>query len=146
MRMRDRLLQEDFVDTPNGPWKVLVTCTCLNLTTWIQAESALLELFSRWPSPFDFIGKMAWYSGDLEQLLRPLGMVHRRTEVLRRMTLEFVREHLKHGEDYEKYDVGSMYGCGQYAVDAWTLFVLKRPCHPNDARLVDYARREGLYE
>jgi endonuclease III len=145
MRDREFLLQERYVNEEFGPWKVLVTCMMLNQTTWMQAEKALERIFERWPTPhsFDNMFNQDWY--QLHEILRPLGLVERRSRFLVYMSRQFALNYDNVGTNWHKYRIFSFSGCGQYAEDAWTLFVLKTPCRPKDKRLMYYAKREGLY-
>jgi len=145
MTDRERLIQEEYVDTKYGPWKVLVICQLLNKTTWKQVEKVVSEIFHEWPSP----GKLALMSFDdmrsLENLLRPLGFVKSRTKNLLKMSLQYCEERSKWADNWIMYEIFSFAGCGRYAEDAWKLFVLKETCYPLDRRLRDYAKEYGLF-
>lgn len=149
MENRDRLLQEEYIDTEWGPWKVIIICQCLNLTTWKQAEPALKTIFERWPNP-DAVASLGYegYESELKvfkEVLKPLGFVERRTLSIIAMSDAWWKLYQIHGDDYPKWDIRFFRGVGEYAHSAWNLFVLKRACAPKDERLKWYAQREGLY-
>jgi len=151
MKDRSHLIQEDYINSAEYPWKVLVVCQCLNQATWMVAERVLVELFAKYPSPdsLDLV-PLTYVEGnalteDLYWIFRPLGFGMRRVNSLLDMSREYVQERQVKGEAFETYDIGSFTGCGDYACDAWTLFVLKQPRKPRDKQLARYAKRAGLY-
>jgi len=152
MKDRDQLMQEDYVDTEHGPWKVLVICQCLNQATWMVAERVVRGLFEKYPRPDDLdLIKRTYLQGtelmdDLYERLRPLGFGKRRADNMVRMSMDYVMERMKWGPRLERYDIARLQGCGQYAVDAWHLFVLKNPVSPQDRRLREYAESHGLIQ
>jgi len=133
---RKRLIQEDYVDTDYGPWKVLVICQCLNQATWMVVEKVVEKLFEKYPNP-----KSVAKADPLElfEIVRSLGFGARRTDNLIDMSKQYRVQEEEFGDDYELYDILSMEGCGVYALDAWQLFVLKIPCNPKDRHLKRYA-------
>ncbi len=141
------LLQTKYLRSPWGQWKVLVTCQCLNLTTWRQVEPVLDELFRYWPSP-ESLTKECTVTGlcHMCEVLRPLGLVNTRMDRLKDMSKQFFDTWMQFGPDWEKYPVWQFRGCGAYTHDAWTLFVLKHECRPTDKRLLFYAREVGLWK
>jgi endonuclease III-like uncharacterized protein len=145
MNDRDRLLQEDYVDTKHGPWKVLVVCQTLNRTTWVQAEPTLRKIFGRWPSPKDMALMPVHEMFELEEMLKPLGMSKNRKQFMLAMSLQYYEASQQY-DSFADYPVREFKGCGQYAEDAWSLFVLKRMCTPADRRLREYAQQVGLYK
>ena len=65
----------------------------------------------KYPNPKAFLrGK----SDDQEKLLKPLGMVHVRTQRLRRMSEDFLKW------DYK--DATDLYGIGKYGSDSYRIF------------------------
>ena len=140
---RERLLQEDYVDTPHGPWKVLVVCQLLNRTTWKQAETALRSIFSKWPSPKSMAFMEVDEMQEFHEILKPLGLTRTRRANLMAMSLQYHAAIAMFAE-LRDFPVKAFKGCGQYAEDAWKLFVLKEECYPDDRRLRDYAKDHGL--
>lgn len=109
---------------PHWPWRMLVGCAMLNLTTREQAEPVLLELFDRWPDPQALA---AADSGQLERVLRPTGLHRRRAATLKRMSAALAAGHTG--------PVG-LFGCGGYARDSWAIFALgRRDLSPADREL-----------
>jgi hypothetical protein len=150
MRDRERLIQEDYRDTPDGAWKVLVVCQMLNIAAWMTAERVVAQIFLDYPSPFVLHTEVN--ERPTETVLRvmddvrPLGLKDRRTARLLAMTAQYVASAQLFGPEYHRYQIGGFAGCGQYAVDAWQLFILREPCHPTDKQLMRFAKREGLYD
>ena len=146
MKDRELLLQEEYINTQHGPWKVLVTCQMLNKTAWVPVEKALRTILIKWSTP----DKMAYMSleemQELHDILKPLGLVQSRVKSLLAMSIEYDDMYKAHGVRYNEYDISSLSGCGRYAIDAWTLFVLKKKCFPTDRRLKDYAKEHNLLE
>lgn len=148
MENRERLIQEDYIDTPHGPWKVLVICQCLNLATWMVAEKVVKELFERYPTPY-MAGSVVLETdlasrNELLDIYRPLGFSTRRTNQFVMMSRQYASTESRFGDRYEDYQIQGFSGCGRYAEDAWNLFVLKKPLEPNDRHLMRYAMRVGL--
>ena len=143
---RGKLLQEEYVSTPHGSWKVLVVCQFLNRTTWVQAEPALVKFFEKFPNP-ESVARISFNDVDkLKLILNSLGFLKSRLKAVLKMSLQFCDVYDQFGEDWSRYDVKSFTGCGQYAADAWDLFVLKKSCAPKDRLLRDYALARGLYD
>lgn len=150
MKDRNQLIQEDYVGTPDYPWKVLVICQCLNRANWMVAETVIAQIFERWPTPEDCsllyrtYEKGTEWSTEAYNLLRPLGFGLTRVHRLTDMSLEYLRAEKDY--DYlEDYPIRAFPGCGNYAADAWDLFVLKRNCTPKDRLLRCYAERSKLW-
>ena len=82
-----------------------------NLMVQQQVKKVLPVLFKKYPNPKAFLrGK----SDDQEKLLKPLGMVHVRTQRLRRMSEDFLKW------DYK--DATDLYGIGKYGSDSYRIF------------------------
>lgn len=144
MEDRDKLIQEEYIDTEYGPWKVLVICQCLNQATWVVVERIVNELFRIFPNP------QAMREADpmeVFEIVRDLGFGARRTDFLISMSKSYRDQFEEYGQDFEKYDIWNMEGCGVYAMDAWNLFVLKKRVEPKDKHLKRYKERmEIRYE
>jgi endonuclease III len=146
MQDRERLIQEDHIRQSDGPWRVLVICQCLNLAAWMVAEQVVEELFEKWPRPEDLAEAEV---EDVVDVVRRLGFGSRRAMSLKSMSLKSMSRSYADCEDrfglrWREYPVMAFKGCGEYARDAWDLFVLMSPCEPSDVHLRRYAKRVGL--
>jgi methyl-CpG-binding domain protein 4 len=110
-------------------WKILVCCLCLNLTTRKQMEPVMEVLFRRWP---DAQSLSQANDGDLEDVIKTLGMQKKRTQTLKRMSSQF------HARQWK--DVSDLHGVGKYASDAYRIFILGdwRNVEPKDHALNAY--------
>jgi adenine-specific DNA glycosylase len=149
MENRPKLLQEEYVETDNGPWKVWVVCIFLNQTTWKQAEPVAKRFFEKWPSPEEFCGRFRLEITDVYEVIAPLGLKSRRADLLYRMTEDFLHIRETRGCEYGDWPIRDrgdvrIRGVGKYAKDAWRLFVRKEKCDPEDVQLRRYAMEVGL--
>ena len=94
----------------NDPWKMLVCCIMLNLTTRKQVDKIRHKLFKKYPTPEDM--SVADYE-DLSTILMPLGMQHKRAVTLMRFSKEYIDGFV---------DPINLYGIGKYAKDSWEIF------------------------
>ncbi len=131
------LLQEiylgDVIDS-QGIWRVFVCCMLLNRVTRDQVDKVRFELFRRWPdaqhmAQADFL--------DVEKVVRPLGLGTRRAKNLIRMSNDYLTK--------DWTDPRELWGLGQYAYDAYRIFVLGMDVeNPSDKFLKVYmAWRRG---
>ena len=120
------LLQERF--WPDG-WKILVVCLLLNQTSRKQVEPIIAEFFEKFPNPEALVG---CDEEDLKNLIRPLGLVNRRADTLKRFSEEFVTKKWSKAKE--------LYGCGKYADDTYEIFVTGewKKVVPDDHALNDY--------
>ena len=92
-------------------WQHMVGVMCLNMTHRKQVKKVLPTLFKKYPNAKAFLeGK----SEDQEKLLQPLGMVHVRTQRLRRMSEDFLK--------WDRKDATDLYGIGKYGSDSYRIF------------------------
>ena len=106
--MIDNLMVQQQVKTV---WQHMVGVMCLNMTHRKQVKKVLPILFKKYPNPKAFLkGK----SEEQEKLLQPLGMVHVRTQRLRRMSEDFLTWDYKDAQD--------LYGIGKYGSDSYRIF------------------------
>lgn len=114
------LIQEKF---RNEPWKLLVCCTLLNLTSRRQAEPVWDELFRRWPTPESlWVGDERCTGEILDELgtlLRPLGLQNRRSLSIWRMTFDYLTVR----PDVDGRRVDELRGVGKYARDSFDMFI-----------------------
>ncbi|KAG9137408.1 hypothetical protein Leryth_026802 [Lithospermum erythrorhizon] len=103
------LLQEDH---SYDPWRVLVICILLNVTTGQQVRKVLQEFFTLCPN-----AKVATEVDveDIVKVTKSLGLSEKRSLIVQR----FSREYL---EDTWTY-VTQLYGVGKYAADAYAAFI-----------------------
>lgn len=145
---RPRMIQEDYVNTDFGPWKVLTVCQCLNRVSWPAAEVVIRGLFEVVPNPYcvdDYNAEPGTESYDTAyEILKCLGMGNRRARYFTRMCWAYTNSISAHKDNLHAYPIKEFMGCGPYAQDAWTLFVLNKACKPTDRLLRAYAERKGL--
>ena len=117
------LLQEKDLNTTDGPWKLLVSCILLNLTSRSKAEPIFDELLEFFPNPESV--SFEDYSA-LVGMLKKLGLSTVRASHIIGMSRDYVRAKAKFGEDYKMFPVGKFRGCGKYAQDSWDVVLLQR--------------------
>ena len=106
--MKDNLMVQQQV---KSVWQHMVGVMCLNMTHRKQVKRVLPILFKKYPNAKAFLqGK----SEDQEKLLQPLGMVHVRTQRLRRMSEDFLK--------WDRKDATDLYGIGKYGSDSYRIF------------------------
>lgn len=147
MKPKERaiLIQEEHIGRPNGPWRVLVVCMLLNQTGYQQVDKVVDRFFDRYPDP-QSLADLAEDDKELLELIAPIGFKLRRASRLVRMSRDFMTVADRYGDDYERYEPINFHGIGNYGDSAWKLFVLKKPCNPDDKQLKRYAYRMGLLE
>lgn len=115
------------------PWKVIVVCALLNLTSRAQVLPLVAGLFDQWPNPSD----VERAGPELEEYLRPLGLSDQRCRRLRLMAADYQR-----AEILTRGVVQSIHGCGQYAADAFDVFCRgDLSVTPSDTVLREYVER-----
>ena len=102
------LLQEQFY---KRPWRLLIACIMLNLTTRSQVDKVIHKFFKLCPKPQDAI---RINKRRLVRLLRPLGLVNRRVQTIKKFSEDFIKK------DWS-YPI-ELYGIGKYANDSYLLF------------------------
>ena len=127
IKIRNKALLQDIYK--QDPWKMLVCCVMLNLTTRKQVDKVRDPLFNRYPHAVT----MAFCNEEeLSKILEPLGMQNKRALALKRLSLQYVR-----GFENPK----ELYGIGQYGVDSWEIFQNKNyDISPTDKVLKKYLR------
>ncbi|XP_039163645.1 methyl-CpG-binding domain protein 4-like protein isoform X3 [Eucalyptus grandis] len=121
-----RLLQESHW---RDPWRVLLICMLLNVTTGKQTSQYLDALFKEYPDAT----KAAEASIEtLESIIQPLGLKRKRARMIVRMSREYLDESWTH--------VTQLHGVGKYAADAYAIFCTGKwkEVHPLDHKLNDY--------
>ncbi len=108
-----RLFQERYAD---DPWRLLCCVIMLNQTSGEQLEGIDIELFRRWPSPFE----MALASpDDVVSVIRTLGLQCRRARQLIRMSVAYA--FLWDGDDPD-----DLPGIGKYGAQSYLIFIRGR--------------------
>ena len=102
------LVQEPYF---GDEWKILVCCLLLNLTTHKQVRKVLPKFFKKYPHPHSIISAK---EEELKKIIKPLGLVNKRSTTLIRFSQEYINNQWKTAKD--------LYGCGKYADDAWHIF------------------------
>lgn len=127
------LLQEKYANTGNektDAWRVLVVSILLNQTTGHQVMTIIDDFFSKWPNP----ARMAFASEEnVLEVVKNIGFGNRRSEYLVSMSKQFM---LVRTKPLAEIDVTALRGCGEYAHQAWRMFVLgERDFQPKDWEL-----------
>ncbi|KAI3421536.1 uncharacterized protein J3R85_012148 [Psidium guajava] len=121
-----RLLQESHW---HDPWRVLVICMLLNVTTGKQTSRYLDTLFKEYPDAT----KAAEASVEtLETIIQYLGLKRKRARMIMQMSREYLGETWTH--------VTQLHGVGKYAADAYAIFCTGKwkEVNPLDHKLKDY--------
>ena len=117
------------------PWRVLVVCVLVNKTHRGPAGRVARKLFEQWPSPELLANARA---ASVMTLMRPLGLT-RRALLLQHLSASMVG--VRTGRDLKRRgrQVSDLPGCGQFAQDAWAIFVEgRRDLEPADRVLAEW--------
>lgn len=131
------LLQEDHA---HDPWRVLVICMLLNITTGPQVKKVLSHFFDVFPNA------EAAVSADnirISSLIQSLGLHRKRAAMIQQFSREYLSDDWTH--------VTQLHGIGKYAADAYAIFCTGkwRQVTPNDHMLNNYwkfLQKRGLKE
>ena len=124
------LIEELFV---KDPWRLLISTILLNRTCRVQVDFIMFKLLEQYPSA------KSMENGDFDtisNIIRPIGIRYRRAETLMKFSKEFnlmlARKHEQNDEmNLSRSDIMGLYGCGEYAADAYEIFILGK--HDNIA-------------
>lgn len=107
-RSPHELRQEDYLD---APWRMLLVCMMLNMTSWKQVDQVRHTFFELWPDPESFLK-----SDDdvVKELIRPLGFYNKRCKQWKRFTYEWLYADWNSPKE--------LHGVGKYAMDSWQIF------------------------
>jgi len=120
------LVQEDYLD---DPWKILLICIMLNLTSHKQVRPLVTEFFRRYPNP-DALIKAD--SDKLISFIKPLGLYNRRANSMMKFSSAY--KNFKFGDNPK-----NLPGIGQYGADAYNILVRHDySIVPNDGSLGNY--------
>lgn len=111
-------LQDDLDDDamPEAvPWRLLVACCLLNRTKVSVAKPTFYRVINRWSRP-DSMARAE--QEELAERIRSLGMQHVRAQRLIAMSEQYARG------DFD--DVVQLPTVGDYARDAWSIWVLQK--------------------
>ncbi|CAO2833963.1 unnamed protein product [Amaranthus hypochondriacus] len=120
------LLQEDHA---YDPWRVLVICMLLNITTGPQVKKVLSLFFDVCPDA------EAAVNSDIIRIasvIQTLGLHRKRAAMIQRFSTEYLSDDWTH--------VTQLHGIGKYAADAYAIFCTGkwREVNPNDHMLNHY--------
>ena len=106
--MKEHLMVQQQV---KSVWQHMVGVICLNLTNRVQVKAILPKLFKKYPNPITFI---RGHSSIQKKMLKPLGMVNKRLDRLKKMSIDFLTW------DYK--DATDLHGIGKYGSDSYRIF------------------------
>lgn len=113
------------------PWRMLLTCSALNLTSWKQVDPVMERFFNQWPDPQTFLEAT---HQEIVDVIRPLGFYNRRAQTWRKLTsawIELVTPTRK--------EIAKLPGVGQYALDSWCIFIERDlTIDPTDRVLIEW--------
>ena len=119
------LVQERVNKDDLHEWRIVTICCLMNRTHARQVRPMMRDLFVTWPTP----EAMVVAGPGLEVMLKTLGLVKKRANVLRKMSEDLVK-----GVPIER-----CFGVGHYAHDSLEIFVNARTNFvPTDRFLVKY--------
>ena len=109
-------------------WQHMVGVICLNLTNRVQVKAVLPKLFKKYPNPITFI---RGHSSTQKKMLKPLGMVNKRLDRLKKMSIDFLTWNYK--------DANDLHGIGKYGSDSYRIFYKNEtPKNVQDKELKKY--------
>ena len=115
-------------------WQHMVGVICLNLTNRVQVKAVLPKLFKKYPNPITFI---RGHSSTQKKMLKPLGMVNKRLNRLKKMSIDFLTW------DYK--DANDLHGIGKYGSDSYRIFYKNEiPENVQDKELKRYLNEKSI--
>jgi 3-methyladenine DNA glycosylase/8-oxoguanine DNA glycosylase len=146
------LMEELFTE---DPWRLLICTIFLNRTQRKMIDRTLYRFLRRWPTATDVISYASEDESlrDLIDMVAPLGLTHKRARGIVRFCKEFVSlMEAKRAEDeqestsigklvLDRDDVTNLFFCGNYAADAYQIFIRKdvhTPVRSDDHALLAY--------
>ncbi|ONK60976.1 uncharacterized protein A4U43_C08F24700 [Asparagus officinalis] len=111
------------------PWRVLIICMLLNITSGVQVNRVLDEIFALCPNAEAATNVR---QEDLASLIKPLGLSDLRSKRMMKLSRQYLENDWTH--------VTQLHGVGKYAADAYAIFCVGKPDQvvPEDHKLVDY--------
>ncbi|XP_021735505.1 methyl-CpG-binding domain protein 4-like protein isoform X2 [Chenopodium quinoa] len=131
------LLQEQHA---HDPWRVLVICMLLNITTGPQVRKVLSHFFDVCPNAEATIGTDVT---RIASMIQSLGLHRKRAAMIQQLSREYISDDWTH--------VTQLHGIGKYAADAYAIFCTGKwhQVTPNDHMLNHYwkfLQKRGLKE
>lgn len=124
------LLQQRWDD----PWRVLVSCILLNVTTRKQVDRVVDDLFQAWPSAEEMANAQLGY---LEDKIESLGLGHQRAQRIKKLSTVWASfERMSYADSGRLFwppksnVVKDLPGVGRYALDSYKIFVLGEDLDP----------------
>ncbi|KAL3163173.1 hypothetical protein ABBQ32_009581 [Trebouxia sp. C0010 RCD-2024] len=114
------------------PWKLLVACMLLNVTSGLQVRKVIWRLFAIWPTAEAAAGASDDTLVIVEKLIQPLGLFRKRTMAIKKFSQQYLT--------IEWLDPIELHGIGQYASDAYFMFCRGnwQDVQPTDKDLLKY--------
>ncbi|DBA94602.1 TPA: hypothetical protein ACH3X1_002183 [Trebouxia sp. C0004] len=77
------------------PWKLLVACMLLNVTSGLQVRKVIWRLFDIWPTAEAAAGATDGTLVIVEKLIQPLGLFRKRTIAIKRFSQEYLEAEVR---------------------------------------------------
>ena len=148
------LLEELFA---NYPWRLLLSTILLNRTRRIQVDVIMFRFLQKWPTPEAVIEADV---DEMSKCIAPLGIKYRRAKGIVTFSTEYLnlvdksrnerqQEATNNVENqkedpatfqWTRGDITSLFHCGDYAADAYEIFIKRNwtNIHPRDHALLAY--------
>ena len=146
---------------PEKPWRILICTMLLNKTQRKQnLDSILYHLFKRWPTADAVVKDAEFDEEDIHlfvfALVRPAGLGQAKARAFVQLSRDYLlllgskRQGIDNGEsctvkgvefELTREDVKQLFNCGDYAADAYQVFIRKdfeSPVLSNDQMLLAY--------
>ncbi|XP_075218863.1 uncharacterized protein LOC142323291 isoform X1 [Lycorma delicatula] len=117
------LIQEDLY---HSPWQLLIGTIFLTKTQAKKAIPQILQFLERWPTPQALLSAR---QEEIIEYLKPLGIQHVRSSLIRKFTEEFLAKKWTYPEE--------LHGIGKYGNDSYRIFCVNEWRHvtPDDHKL-----------
>jgi len=113
-------------------WQHMVAVIMLNQTGRKPVKKVLPQFLNRWSRPSQF---MKANPSEVQEVIKPLGMLNVRTKRLLRMTVDFLT--------WDGNDATMLYGIGKYGSDSYEIFFKQNySVEPTDKELKRYLAEE----
>ncbi|KAI3866824.1 hypothetical protein MKW98_002809 [Papaver atlanticum] len=121
-----KLLQEDHYE---DPWRVIIICMLLNVTSGKQVKKVLPDFFKLFP---DAKSSLEVVPQEIEEIIWTLGIHDRRAIMIQRFSSEYLWKNWTYITD--------LHGVGKYAADAYAIFCTGKwdQVIPKDHMLTEY--------
>lgn len=125
------------VNTRIGAWQHMVAVIMLNQTGRKPVKTVLPVFLDRWRTHYAFYRAFAYFdqAEEIQEIIRPLGMVNVRYKRLTKMTEDFL--------NWNGNDASKLYGIGKYGSDSYEIFFKQNyAVQPTDKELKRYLSEE----